>query len=75
VSVNVTAVAPTSAGTLKLNPAGVTPSIATAISFAAGRTLANNAMALLGVNGDVSVEDDQVSGTTDFIIDTNGYFR
>jgi len=74
VSVNITVV-PTSAGALKVNPAGATPSSATAISFAAGRTLANNGMAFLGVNGDVSVEDDQVSGTTDLIIDTNGYFK
>jgi hypothetical protein len=75
VSVNITVVGPTSAGTLKLNPAGVTPTLATAISITTDRTLANNEMTLLGVNGDVAVEDDQVSGTTNFIIDANGYFK
>ncbi len=75
VSVNITIVLPSSDGTLKLNPAGIPPGLATAISFAAGRVLANNAFAFLGTGGDVSVEDDQTSGTTDFIIDTNGYFK
>jgi len=75
VSVNITVVVPSSDGTLKLNPAGIPPGLATAISFAALRTLANNAFAFLGVNGDVSVEDDQSSGTTDFLVDTNGYFK
>ncbi|MGH9441851.1 MAG: hypothetical protein ACRD16_06210 [Thermoanaerobaculia bacterium] len=75
VSVNITVVLPSSDGSLKLNPAGVDPSVSTAISFASGRTLANNAMAFLGAGGDVSVEDDQASGSTNFIIDTNGYFK
>ena len=75
VSVNITVTQATSDGTLKLNPAGVIPSAATAISFAAGQTLANNAMTFLGTGGAVSVENDQLSGTTEFIADVNGYFK
>ncbi len=75
VSLNVTVVAPTSGGTLKLNPAGVSPSVATAINFNALQTRANNALAFLGATGAVSVEDDQTSGTTNLLIDANGYFK
>lgn len=75
VSVNITVVLPTSDGTLKLNPTGADPTVATAVSFAAGCVRANNAMAFLGSDGAVSVFDDQETGTTHFIIDTNGYFK
>ncbi|MGH9443885.1 MAG: choice-of-anchor tandem repeat GloVer-containing protein [Thermoanaerobaculia bacterium] len=74
-SVNITVVTPTDPGELKLNPTGADPQIAASISFAAGRTIANNAMAFLGNDGAVSVFDTQVSGTTHFIIDVNGYYK
>jgi hypothetical protein len=75
VSVNITVVTPTDPGELKLNPTGADPQVATAISFAAGRTLANNAIAFLGNDGAVTILDTQDAGTTHFIIDVNGYFK
>ncbi|MGH9442502.1 MAG: hypothetical protein ACRD16_09520 [Thermoanaerobaculia bacterium] len=74
-SVNITVVTPTDPGELKLNPTGADPQIASSISFAAGRTIANNAMAFLGNDGAVSVFDAQATGTTNFIIDVNGYYK
>ncbi|MGH9442853.1 MAG: PQQ-binding-like beta-propeller repeat protein [Thermoanaerobaculia bacterium] len=75
VSMNVTAVTPTSAGSLKINPTGLAPTTATAASLASGRTRANNAIVFLGADGAIVVNDGQVTGTSDFIIDVNGYFR
>ncbi len=74
-SVNITVVTPTDPGELKLNPTGADPQIASAISFPAGRVLANNAMVFLGTDGAMSVFDAQDTGTTHFIIDVNGYFK
>jgi len=74
VVLNVTVVNPSSVGSLTLYPGtGIVPG-ATTISFAAGRTRANNTtMALIA--GFLSVFDHQESGTTDVIVDVNGYYR
>ncbi len=72
---NVTVVTPTDPGELKLNPTGADPQVASAISFPAGRVLANNAMVFLGTDGAMSVFDAQDTGSTHFIIDVNGYFK
>ncbi len=74
-SVNITVVTPTDPGELKLNPTGADPQVASAISFPAGRVLANNAMVFLGTDGAMSVFDAQDTGSTHFIIDVNGYFK
>jgi len=74
VAVNVTVTSPTSAGALTLFPgSGVAP-VATTISFAAGRTRANNA--LIGLTaGVLSVTNRQESGSVHVIVDVSGAFR
>jgi Tol biopolymer transport system component len=77
VSVNVTIANPTAAGVLKIYPAGAAPSTATTAAFrGAGQTRANNAIvAITGAPaGGVTVENAAV-GTTDVLLDVNGYFR
>ncbi len=65
---------PTSAGALTLYPgSGVAP-ITTTISFAAGKTRANNAVIGLA-NGILSVRNLQESGSAHVIVDVSGYFR
>jgi hypothetical protein len=74
VVLNVTATNPTSTGSLTLYPGtGIVPGTTT-ISFAAGKTRANNATMAL-IDGFLSVFDHQETGTTDVILDVSGYYR
>jgi hypothetical protein len=76
VALNFTVVGPTAAGDLRLFPTGIgTPNIA-AIDFRAGAVRANNAVLSLAGNpaGSLTAESD-LNGTTDFLIDVNGYFK
>ncbi|MEO8503732.1 MAG: hypothetical protein ABI609_07555 [Acidobacteriota bacterium] len=73
-ALNVTAVSATSGGHLRLF-AGSTPRPeASAISFDAGRTRANNAVVNLGTGGVLTVFDGQPSGTVHCVLDVSGYF-
>lgn len=73
-ALNVTVTQPTSAGALKLFPgSGVAP-ITTTISFAAGKTRANNAVIGLAA-GVLSVRNRQEAGSAHVIVDVSGYFR
>ncbi len=73
-ALNVTVTNPTSAGSLTVYPGtGVGPETST-VSFAAGRTRANNATIGL-IGGFVTVLDRQEDGTTNVIIDVSGYYR
>jgi len=73
-ALNVTVTNPTSAGSLTVYPGtGAVPGTST-VSFAAGRTRANNAT--IGLSGGVlTVFDGQATGTTHLIIDVSGYYR
>ncbi len=74
VALNVTVTNPTSAGSLTVYPGmGLAPGTST-VSFAAGRTRANNVTIGL-IGGFVAVLDRQETGTADVIIDVNGYYR
>lgn len=75
VSLNLTVVTPSTSGSLKINPTGVDPGPASANVFAAGRTLANNAISFLGADGAMVVLDAQITGVVDLVIDANGYFQ
>ncbi|MEO6326313.1 MAG: hypothetical protein ABIT01_02670, partial [Thermoanaerobaculia bacterium] len=55
IAANVTVVSPSSAGTLTLYPAGVSAPHASAISYRAGTTRANNAVLATGASGGVAV--------------------
>ena len=74
-SLNVTVTSATSAGDLKLFAAGTSVPVATAISYKAGQTRANNAIAAPSASGNLAVSCDQPSGTVQLIIDVNGYFN
>jgi len=77
VSANITVVGPVSSGALHVYPGDLgTAPTATAISFSPGVTRANNAILRLATDGSgtVAVLCDS-GGTTDFIIDVNGYFE
>jgi hypothetical protein len=74
IALNVTVTNPTSAGSLTVYPGtGVVPGTST-VSFAAGRTRANNVTIGL-IGGFVTVLDRQETGTTNVIVDVSGYFR
>lgn len=74
VSANVTVADASSPGSLRMFPGtGSAPDINT-VSFAAGSNRANNL--LLGLEGGAfSVQNDQLSGTVNLILDVNGFFQ
>jgi uncharacterized repeat protein (TIGR01451 family) len=76
VSINLTVTESTSAGNVRLFPAGQTvPNIST-INYAAGQTRANNAIVSLDFSGGMAAFAGQPAGTTvHVIIDVNGYFE
>jgi hypothetical protein len=75
VAVNIAVVVPSNAGDLRVYPAGGPPPLASAINFRPGIVRANNAIVPLGTGGQISVQCDMPSGSTDFILDVYGYFQ
>ena len=75
VSLNVTVTLPDTAGDLRLYPAGSSLPLVSTINYSIGQTRANNAIALLGSGGDLTVRCDQAFGTVQLIVDVNGYFQ
>ncbi|HXU29586.1 MAG TPA: zinc-dependent metalloprotease family protein [Thermoanaerobaculia bacterium] len=78
VAVNVTIVTPTSAGNLVLFPAGITPPLASTLTFSSGQVRANNAIVgLVGPSsGSVDVQTFLAgAGSSDFVLDVMGYFK
>lgn len=74
-ALNVTVVAPTAAGNLRLYPADQPTPNASAINFAPGQIRANSAVTTIsGDAGAVTVESDTM-GTVDLILDVTGYFQ
>lgn len=71
----VTLTGPTALGHLSSYPGGTSPPLVSSINFRPGQTRANNAIALLGIGGTLTVSNGQPAGTTEFIIDVNGYFE
>jgi hypothetical protein len=74
-SVNLTVTQPSAAGDLRLYPGGTPLPVTSSINYAAGQTRANNATLLLGPGGTVSVRCVQATGTVQFLLDVNGYYR
>lgn len=76
VSLNVAAVNPAAAGDLRLFATGTSAPVATSLAFRAGIVRANNAVASVSRDGTASVTvQNDAAGTTDVILDVNGYFR
>jgi hypothetical protein len=73
--VNVTAVAPTESGHVRLYPWGTSRPPTATVNYAAGTTRANNAVVSMGAEGAVTVFVKQPSGTAHLAIDVNGYFE
>jgi hypothetical protein len=78
VVVNITAIAPTHIGDLRLFPAGSAAPLAAVLAFTSGRTLAGNAVGILGAGGSLAVQNDMPAGSTGgthVVVDVNGYFQ
>ena len=74
ISANLTVTQPTDQGDLRLFPGGTPLPLVSSMNYRAGQTRANNAILVLGANGDFVVRCVQFSGTTHFVLDVNGYF-
>jgi len=78
VALNVTAVAPTHDGDLKLYAADTPPPIATTHALRAGRTRANSAIAAVSTDGSAALgvqADIAADGSVDVVLDVVGFFR
>jgi Putative Ig domain/Kelch motif/Galactose oxidase, central domain len=77
ISVNMTVVFPTANGDLRMYPFGTPEPNASAINFNAGRIRANNAIAPIDgtPSGGLTIQTDMASGSTDFLLDINGFFK
>jgi hypothetical protein len=75
VSLNVTVTGPAAPGNLRLFPAGTPLPSASALNYSAGQTRGNNAIIPLSGAGELSILAGQASGTTQVILDLNGYFE
>jgi hypothetical protein len=74
VSVNITVAGPTTPGYLTVFPLGSALPLASTLNYATNQIRANNAIVPLGTGGAISIFCGQSSGTTDVVIDVNGYF-
>jgi len=75
VAVNLTVVGPTTEGYLRAAPVDAASSNATAISFPAGQTRANNGIYALSDAGTLSIYCGVSAGSTHFVLDVFGYFE
>ena len=76
VSLNVTVVATQAAGSLALYAGGTGATNATAISFGAGQTRANNAHVALSPDGmGLATARNASNGTLNLVLDVNGYYE
>jgi hypothetical protein len=74
VSLNLTVTGGTRTGNVKLYPGDTPVPTTSSLNFTAGLTRANNAISLLGTNGDLAALLTP-AGTAHVIIDVNGYFE
>jgi glucose/arabinose dehydrogenase len=75
VAINVTVVAPSTSGHLRIWPADDLGTGTTALTFNSGAVRANNTVAFLGAAGDVDVLAALPAGTVHVVIDVMGYFE
>jgi hypothetical protein len=75
-STNVAVVAPSAPGSVLVFPAGTGATNASTVSFAAGRTRANNAQVLLSGDGlGRATVRNNAAGGLDLVVDVNGYYE
>jgi hypothetical protein len=75
VSLNVTVVAPTDGGHLRLYASGTPRPSTSSINYVSGHTRANIAVVSLGADGALITYVSQPRGTTHLVIDVSGYFQ
>ena len=76
VSLNLTVVSPLATGSLALYEGGTGATSATAISFGAGQTRANNAHVALSTDGmGFATARNGSNGSLDLVLDVNGYYQ
>jgi hypothetical protein len=75
IAINVTVVEETNVGDLRLYGAGGAVPSASTINFTANHVRANNAIIPLGTGGEIAVQTDMPTGTTQFLFDVTGYFK
>jgi hypothetical protein len=75
VAINVGIVSATDIGDLRVYPAGDALPPTSTINFSAGNVRANNAIIALGTGGQIAVQCDMPSGSTNFFFDVFGYFQ
>jgi hypothetical protein len=75
IAINVTVVEETDVGDLRLYAAGGAVPTASTINFTANHVRANNAIIPLGTGGEIAVQTDMPTGTTQFLFDVTGYFK
>jgi hypothetical protein len=73
VSLNLTVVAPTAQGNVRLFASGAPAPLVSNQNYVAGQTRPNNAIAPLSASGKISVRCEP-SGTAHVVADVNGYF-
>jgi uncharacterized repeat protein (TIGR01451 family) len=73
ISLNITAVSPTADGNIRFYPAGTPFPTVSMLNFSAGQTRGNNGIASLGAGGMLTIRLN--AGTSDCLIDVNGYFE
>jgi uncharacterized repeat protein (TIGR01451 family) len=73
-SVNLTVTGATVPGNLRLYPGGQPLPLVSTVNYVPGVTRANNAIVALDGAGEFTIRCAQASGTTDAIVDVNGYF-
>ena len=74
VSINVAVAQATTAGNVRLYPAGSAVPMSSTINYAAAQTRANNAVVGLSAAGELAAQC-QPAGSADLIVDVNGYFE
>ena len=75
VAINLAVFQPSNGGDLRVFPAGSAAPLASAINFRTDIVRANNAIVPLGTAGQISVQCDMPSGSTNFFFDVFGYFQ
>jgi hypothetical protein len=75
VAINLAVFMPSNDGDLRVFPAGATAPLASAINFRADIVRANNAIVPLSAGGQISIQCDMPSGSTNFFFDVFGYFQ
>ena len=74
-AVNLTILGATSAGHLRLHPAGTAPPPSSTINYDVGQVRANNAVVALSGSGEIAAYVGQPSGSVHLVLDVAGYFE